>query len=857
MNPGRIKRILTFLIMASLILSPVSVAATGEAGEVLFREEAAFTAPVYAFSLTDFVYTVSGDEVVLSGYKGSGKPNLKIPATTRVSGNECRVVFQGDHIFGTVTAAENRYGISSVNFDTGVVFRGDVSSMFANSPNLTSVIFNGIDTTDLTDISDMFSGCGVLAAAVFEKDVYTPRLSDMSGMFSGCRNLSTVKLGYLDTRNVLSMRDMFSGCSKLAALDITAFDTASVTDMSGMFSGCRSLKALDVSCLDTGSVTDMSGMFADCALVKELELKGFSTSKVTDMSDMFSGCSSLTAVSVNGFDTSSVTDMSRMFKSCSSAASISLNGVDTTKVTGMSEMFSGCRTLSKLDVSHFNTVNVTDMSHMFEGCSMLGALDISGFDTSSVNYLQSMFSGCTGLKVIDVSGFSTTNVYDMNRMFKGCETLFVLDLSGFTFFLQPGLESMFEGDINLIKIHTPMTYAGSLSAKLPDKMYEYRNGEIIKGTPYLDLMKAPEGSIIVTGDYDGNDSPSEDRIHKKSSSSQSSSSQSSQSSSSSSSASDRSSSSAGRVSGNSSSSKPSASSSKKTGSSSDRKSASSSVVRKSSSSSILRFSSSVKKSSSSTVSPYEINDSSSAGRDHFSSSSSSSSRDDRGSASSTSGKRSSSSVKLSESSSSDIKDLSSSVRPDLTAAALKAVSGGFGDIEDTVKLEAAGSKMFVLEQKSPDDHITLAKGNRFQIRGGKRGSFTTANSRYVAVSPKGLVKAKKHVAELTGIRVSYRNEENGELMVIRVRVVEPVFTNVGAKKLTMQINPGREFDIGTLIPLNASFGSPKNPGVLSDPEVKVESDGHFHITGTAVSAGTFTLPFTVNEKKFKARIRVK
>lgn len=91
----------------------------------------------------------------------------------------------------------------------------------------------------------------------------------------------------LDTGNVTDMKDMFSGCSNLTELDVTGFNTSNVEDMHWMFNQCNSLTELDVSGFDTSKVTNMELMFRDCKNLTNLDVSRFDTSNVKDMSWMF------------------------------------------------------------------------------------------------------------------------------------------------------------------------------------------------------------------------------------------------------------------------------------------------------------------------------------------------------------------------------------------------------------------------------------------------------------------------------------------------------------------------------------------------------------------------------------------
>ena len=108
--------------------------------------------------------------------------------------------------------------------------------------------------------------------------------------------LTQISFNNVDTSNVTDMSDMFVGCVNLRELDLSHFDTSKVEDMLEMFSGCLSIKHLNLSCFNTSKVVEMNAMFAGCENLQELDLSNFDTSNVTDMRSMFSGCENLTKV---------------------------------------------------------------------------------------------------------------------------------------------------------------------------------------------------------------------------------------------------------------------------------------------------------------------------------------------------------------------------------------------------------------------------------------------------------------------------------------------------------------------------------------------------------------------------------
>ena len=109
-------------------------------------------------------------------------------------------------------------------------------------------------------------------------------------MFYDCTNLIYVDFRCFNTTNVTDMSKMFSFCSALEELNLSKFDTKNVTKMCRMFYNCTALKKLNLSNFDTQNVKDMSFMFACCGGLRELNLSNFDFPNVCDMDNMFFGC---------------------------------------------------------------------------------------------------------------------------------------------------------------------------------------------------------------------------------------------------------------------------------------------------------------------------------------------------------------------------------------------------------------------------------------------------------------------------------------------------------------------------------------------------------------------------------------
>ena len=239
----------------------------------------------------------------------------------------------------------------------------------------------------------------------------------MSGMFSDSQATTIKGLENFNTSNVTDMCDMFAG-TKVRTLNLSKFDTSKVTNMSGMFAD-TSLTSLNVSNFNTSKVTDMSCMFVGGKFTI-LDLSNFDTSNVDNMGGMFID-SQVKTLDLSNFDTSNVTEMWRMFDGAQ-ATKIVLSSFNTSNVTNMYQMFSKSH-VNNLDLSNFNTSKVIDMNRMFWS-TYATTIDVSSFDTSKVTDMNSMFYGGDNLKTIYASSkFVTTAVSDSEVMFEGSTSL--------------------------------------------------------------------------------------------------------------------------------------------------------------------------------------------------------------------------------------------------------------------------------------------------------------------------------------------------------------------------------------------------------------------------------------------------
>ena len=199
--------------------------------------------------------------------------------------------------------------------------------------------------------------------------IYSP--TNSNGLFYNLTSLTSISFGNFNTSNTTDMLNMFEYCTQLTTLDVLGFDTSKVTNMSRMFASCRSLTSLNVSNFNTSKVTNMALMFASCAKLTSLDVSSFDTSKVTTMEYMFAVCEKLTSLTLTNFNTSNVTNMDNMFQGNLVLTSLDVSSFDTSKVTNMQLMFAYNYKLTTLNISSFNMSNVTNTTDMLNDCTAL------------------------------------------------------------------------------------------------------------------------------------------------------------------------------------------------------------------------------------------------------------------------------------------------------------------------------------------------------------------------------------------------------------------------------------------------------------------------------------------------------
>ena len=303
--------------------------------------------------------------------------------------------------------------LSVNNFTINKESLTDLSSLFANMPNLKEVNVTGLVTDKVENVSRMFYNDSALTTIVGLDTWDTSNVTDMSYIFASFTNPTT------DNHKPQGLEHTGS----LKALDLSGWKTSNVTNMACMFTGQNHLETLKgLSNWNTSKVTNMAQMFHGLSKLQDGSLGDLSkwdTSNVTDMTYMFAVMSLQTDLSfVNGWKTGMVTDMSYMFAKDEKLQKLDLSNWDVSSV-GLKEteqnysfgaMFSGDTALTSVgDISHWRTDNVHDTRQMFYGTTSLKNIDLSGWNTGKLQIAEGMFWN-SGAQYINLDHWDFSNI---------------------------------------------------------------------------------------------------------------------------------------------------------------------------------------------------------------------------------------------------------------------------------------------------------------------------------------------------------------------------------------------------------------------------------------------------------------
>ena len=208
---------------------------------------------------------------------------------------------QGELYAGVYDSATKKYTFKEVsveevsqNENAHLINDGMKISDLPNYNSLEKVVFEeSFKKFEPTTLSSFFEELRSLTSISGLENLNTTHVTDMSKMFYNCYNLSSLNLSQFNTGNVEKMNEMFYNCHGLNSLDLSAFNTAKVNNMYRMFYYCFA-KTIDLSSFNTANVENMNEMFAGASLVVNIYTsESFKTDKLTTSKYMFYLCTKL------------------------------------------------------------------------------------------------------------------------------------------------------------------------------------------------------------------------------------------------------------------------------------------------------------------------------------------------------------------------------------------------------------------------------------------------------------------------------------------------------------------------------------------------------------------------------------
>lgn len=306
----------------------------------------------------------------------------------------------------------------------------NMQMLFQGCTSLQTVTFpTTFNTSKVTTMQNLFRECSSLTTVTFPNTWDTSKVYNFGYMFLNCAKLQSVNLTYFNTTALTDMYSMFSGCSSLTSLTFpnTFALNGKTVAMSGIFNGCSKLTSLDLS--NWGSITTTSSfdnMFKDCSSLTTLTLPtaiNFATAGTSGFSYYFGNCKKLTSLDLSSWTASLFTRTDNMFYGCSALTSVVFpQTVNFSKCDRISCMFQNCTNLTTITIPNFYADAMNNISNLFSGDTKITTLSGTnflknlgkGYTSTTANYSNYKLTATMTTLSHDSIMLIINNVYDLN-----------------------------------------------------------------------------------------------------------------------------------------------------------------------------------------------------------------------------------------------------------------------------------------------------------------------------------------------------------------------------------------------------------------------------------------------------------
>ena len=239
----------------------------------------------------------------------------------------------------------------SDNIDTSEVT--DMSFMFINCRNLAELDLSLFNTAKVQTMQKMFMQCTGLETLTFGENFKANKAVDMSNMFNNCGNLTTIDVSAFRPVDATDMSYMFYRCKKLSTIDVSRWGDEVIID-GNSYHGMR--KVTNFSFMFAGTSGTGNEM-----TVANLDVSGWHVgadvaTPSINLSNMFDYCKSLTGeldgagkgLNLSNWDFSKVVNICRMFDRCEGLKKVTFpDGANMSNVTNMLFTFAHCKLIDK------------------------------------------------------------------------------------------------------------------------------------------------------------------------------------------------------------------------------------------------------------------------------------------------------------------------------------------------------------------------------------------------------------------------------------------------------------------------------------------------------------------------------
>jgi hypothetical protein len=223
-----------------------------------------------------------------------------------------------------------------------------------------------IDCTGKVDLHQMFDNCGW---SKIPKLINMNAATNLSGMYQNCANVTTIDTSAWNTTRVTKFANLFYGCTKLTTVDLSNITTGALSGASSdsfyqLFTNCSSLTSIDMHHMvlpSTGNlnrIPSMSSMFTNCKALTSLTPPTTAFKTNGNWSGLFNNCQVLPSADIIAF----------------------INKINNPEdCSSLRGTFSNCKLLENisLDIHNANSLNTYQECYQaFSNCSNLKSVNL-------------------------------------------------------------------------------------------------------------------------------------------------------------------------------------------------------------------------------------------------------------------------------------------------------------------------------------------------------------------------------------------------------------------------------------------------------------------------------------------------